>query len=236
MQPGGLLVDYGGTLVEEVAFDTRAGNEWLLSRASFRPSHVSLDEIVRRADRVSSEVSSRRDRFQVEVTWASLTRLIHDYFGIRFDDPLTELELGFWEASVTTRPMPGAREALDEFRRSGVPVAVVSNSGFGPAVIRHELAKHGLADPLAFVMVSAEYGVRKPNPLLFETAAARLGVTPSEVWFVGDRLDTDVAGAKASGMSAVWLRAADARDEWRHHADLVASSWQEIVSRLLSTP
>jgi putative hydrolase of the HAD superfamily len=54
-------------------------------------------------------------------------------------------------------------------------------------------------------MVSADYSVRKPNPLLFETAAAKLGVAPENIWFVGDQLDLDIEGAKSAGMKAVWL-------------------------------
>jgi len=72
-------------------------------------------------------------------------------------------------------------------------------------VIRYELEKYGLAEHLAFVMVSAEYAVRKPNTLLFETAAARLGIKPENIWFIGDRLDTDVAGARAAGMTPIWF-------------------------------
>ena len=82
-------------------------------------------------------------------------------------------------------------------------MAVVSNSSFGEPVIRYELEKHGLTEHLAFVLVSSDYSVRKPNGLLFDTAAARLGVSPQHIWFVGDRLDTDVTGAKA----AAWMTA-----------------------------
>ena len=42
MRPNGLLVDYGGTLVEEVGVDVRAGNEWLLARADERRTDVPL--------------------------------------------------------------------------------------------------------------------------------------------------------------------------------------------------
>jgi|SRR6266508_417624 len=114
-QPKGLLLDYGGTLVEEVDFDSRAGNKLLLARAVYRPEHLSLEEVLDRANKVSAEVAARRDQFQLETPWPTLTRLIHDFFGTRFADPMPELEMAFWKASVTTRPMPGAREALEEF-------------------------------------------------------------------------------------------------------------------------
>jgi len=229
-RPRGLLFDYGGTLVEEVGFDTRAGNEMLLTRAANPSGELDLNWIIERADRVSREVADRRDHFQIEVPWASLTRLIHDFAGTRFDVPLSDLELVFWNAAAKTRPMPGARDALESVHRSGIPMGVVSNSAFGKNVIRHELSKHGLADFLDVIVVSAEYGVRKPNPLLFETAAALLGVPCGATWFVGDRLDTDVAGARAAGMTAVWY--ASQNHPGGTNADLVVSSWPGLVALL----
>jgi HAD superfamily hydrolase (TIGR01509 family) len=231
-RPRGLLIDYGGTLVEEVAFDARAGHAWLFAHAEVRPG-VTLDVVMARATRVSAELSERRHELGVEAPWPSITRLVYDYFGIRFVLPAPELEVGFWDASMTTRPIPGARDALDAFHVDGVAMAVVSNAMFGPAVIRHEIAKYGLADHLAFVTVSAEYVVRKPNALLFEVAAARLGLSPSEIWFVGDRVDTDVRGAQAAGMTAAWLRPPTAAGS--AEPDIVVSGWAELRRRFEET-
>jgi len=234
MGPQGLLFDYGGTLVEEVSVDLQAGNEWLLSRASFRPTSVSLEQVLERASRVTTEVAGRRDDAHLETAWPALTRLIHDFFGIRFDAPMAELEMGFWTASVQTRAMPGARQALEQCHRLSLPSAVVSNTSFSEPVIRYELSKHGLADYLAFVIVSADYSVRKPNVLLFETAAARLGIQPRDIWFVGDRLDTDVAGAKAAGMTAVWFNANKLQDP-SPDADLTVTDWDDFMRHLLES-
>ena len=228
-RPKGLLIDYGGTLVEEGRFDLRAGNEWLLAQATNLRADVTVDVVMARAKRVLAEVSERRDEFGVEAPWTSLTRLIHDYLGTRFHLSMAELERGFWDASMATRPIPGAREALDAFHAAGVLMAVVSNATFSADVIRRDLDTHGLAAHLAFVMVSADYVVRKPNPMLFDTAAARLGLAPSDIWFVGDRLDTDVAGAQAAGIPAVWLRPPNAV-----HSDapeIAVSSWAELQKR-----
>ena len=172
--PGGFLFDYGGTLVEEMGFDVQAGNQWLLSRASYCPPNIGIEDVLMRAGRITSELGDRRDETQLETPWPALTKLIHDFLGVRFDLPISELEIGFWKASARTKPMPGVRLALERFREWGIPLGVVSNTSFSEPVIRYELGKHGLAEYLDVVVVSAEYAVRKPNPLLFETAAARL--------------------------------------------------------------
>jgi putative hydrolase of the HAD superfamily len=124
--------------------------------------------------------------------------------------------------------MPGARKALEEFHRMRVPTAVVSNTSFGERVIRYELDKHGLSEHLAFVMVSSDYAVRKPNVLLFETAAARLGVQPEDIWFMGDRLDTDIAGARAAGMAAVWFNPHQEQGA-SQAVDLTVDHWDALV-------
>ena len=111
---------------------------------------------------------------------------------------MPELELGFWKASVRAREMPGARDALDLFHRLGLPMAVVSNTSFGERVIRYELEQHRLTEHLV------RHGVVGVFDAKTERAAVRDGGGAIEreaedIWFVGDRLDTDVAGAKAAG-------------------------------------
>ena len=64
-QPKGLLFDYGGTLVEEVDFNPRAGNELLLSRAVYQPEHVSLRQMLERSIKVSPKLQHAGNSF----TW-----------------------------------------------------------------------------------------------------------------------------------------------------------------------
>jgi putative hydrolase of the HAD superfamily len=55
------------------------------------------------------------------------------------------------------------------------------------------------------VVVSAEFGIGKPEPEIFEYTLAELGVSAAEATMVGDSLTRDVAGAVQAGMSGVWL-------------------------------
>src|SRR5262245_57019718 len=108
MTLNGLLFDYGGTLVDETSVDPRAGHEWLLTRASPVPGQLTPDDVLDRAARVGKEVAERRDEVMLETAWPTLTRLVYEVFGIRFADPMPDLELGFWKASVRTTAMAGA--------------------------------------------------------------------------------------------------------------------------------
>ena len=55
-----------------------------------------------------------------------------------------------------------------------------------------------------FVIASSDYGVRKPDPLIFRAALSKAGLSPEEVWFCGDQIDADVFGAQAAGIFPVW--------------------------------
>ena len=46
----------------------------------------------------------------------------------------------------------------------------------------------------------------KPEGRIFEIALDRAGCLPEEAVMIGDRLDNDIAPAKAVGMKTVWVR------------------------------
>lgn len=52
---------------------------------------------------------------------------------------------------------------------------------------------------------SAELGVLKPHPAIFEAALTQLGVPAARAVMVGDSLVHDVEGARQAGMHGVWL-------------------------------
>src|SRR5687768_702008 len=91
-------------------------------------------------------------------------------------------------------------ETLEELRRRGYRLAVISNAD-GRAESVLEAA--GLLPHLEFVIDSALVGVEKPDPRIFHMACERLGVAPEDAVYVGDIYEIDVAGARAAGMRAI---------------------------------
>ncbi|MDP8921428.1 MAG: HAD-IA family hydrolase, partial [Chloroflexota bacterium] len=47
--------------------------------------------------------------------------------------------------------------------------------------------------------------IGKPEPTMFLMGAERLGLAPAEVAMLGDRLDTDIVGAKRAGLAALMV-------------------------------
>lgn len=98
-----------------------------------------------------------------------------------------------------------------------------------PHAILFELARHGLADQLRFVLSSADIGVRKPALTIFREAVDRLGVAAHQTWFVGDTIDEDIAGAFAAGLQPI-LSSDDATLESPAPTVPAVRTWAEFMS------
>jgi putative hydrolase of the HAD superfamily len=80
------------------------------------------------------------------------------------------------------------------------------------------------------VLISGVEGVRKPDREIFARALQRIGVEAEEAVFVGDNPESDVAGARGAGMSAVWMEAT--HYERPSEVDGVISNPLELLSWL----
>lgn len=76
--------------------------------------------------------------------------------------------------------------------------------------------------------------IGKPAPIMFHMALRVLNANPATTLVVGDRLDTDIAGAQAAGLSSVLvLTGVTTVDELPHHRvrpDLVCRDLHDFLS------
>jgi putative hydrolase of the HAD superfamily len=93
-------------------------------------------------------------------------------------------------------PVPAMFELVDAVRARGLPTGLLSNS-WGNDYPLDLLGPH--FDDL---VISAEVGLRKPDPQIYRLAAERLGVAPEACLFVDD-LKANIAAAEAVGMTGV---------------------------------
>lgn len=100
-------------------------------------------------------------------------------------------------------PAPDASHVLGTLRARGFSLALITN-GEGHQQ-RRKLARMGLADGFDWILVSGEVGVAKPDPRIFEALLRLSHCQPSEVLFIGDRLDKDVLPARALGLAALQI-------------------------------
>jgi HAD superfamily hydrolase (TIGR01549 family) len=85
----------------------------------------------------------------------------------------------------------------------GLKLGIVANQ---PQAARERLARAGISDLFAYQGLSGFTGFSKPAARAFQAAAEALGMTPPDCVMVGDRIDNDIAPAKALGMATIQLR------------------------------
>ncbi len=96
-----------------------------------------------------------------------------------------------------------ARPVLQTLHRSK-KLALISNFDHPPHV-HSVLNKFGLTDFFDSVVISAEVGIKKPDPRIFDAALAQTGMKPEEVVYVGDTAD-DTEAARAAGIVPILIQ------------------------------
>jgi putative hydrolase of the HAD superfamily len=92
------------------------------------------------------------------------------------------------------------RPTLGALRAKGYRLVVVSNAN---GTLHSAFERLGLSRFFDVIVDSAEEGVEKPDPRLFELALRRAGATADRALHVGDMYHVDVVGARAAGLSAL---------------------------------
>ncbi|MBO0684723.1 MAG: HAD family hydrolase [Candidatus Dormibacteraeota bacterium] len=114
---------------------------------------------------------------------------------------ILDLEQQCWDRSVQLAA--GALDTLAALRSRGLRLAIASNAPFPPAMLHRQLRVNGLEERVDAAVFSSEVGWRKPAPELYQAALDRLGVTASEVLYVGDKQLEDYEGPRRLGMRAL---------------------------------
>lgn len=185
----GLLVDFGGVLTPSVAVSWRA-----FERAESLPKGTVFDYLARAyEDGADTGVIARYERGEIErETFETL--MVADLAEHGHEVNPDRLVLRLF-AGMT--PQGGMWQVVDQARAAGVATGLLSNSWGLDAYPQDRLAAS-----FDVVVISAEVGVRKPDPRIFHIAAERLGLPPEACAFVDD-LDRNVAVADELGMFGV---------------------------------
>jgi putative hydrolase of the HAD superfamily len=109
----------------------------------------------------------------------------------------------FWKPHTLTDVQ--VRPLWEGLRERGVRVGILSNTIWSRDYHRGVFERDGVLDLIDADVYSSEMAWTKPHPQAFRTAAAALGVEPSEAVYVGDRPFEDVQGSQVAGMRAIWV-------------------------------
>jgi len=128
---------------------------------------------------------------------------------------------------------PAARiEAMKKIAKH-LRVGMISN--FDDSETGH-LIMHdtGIRDLFDAVIISADAGLRKPNPLIFKQILDLMRLEPTDMLFVGDTPHDDVLGSKNVGMHSAWIRTRNHRElpEGIPAPDIIIADLAELPERL----
>jgi len=241
MQPvRAILFDFGHTLVDfqRTQEALHAAYEQIRARIE-AVAYMEVPELLDLVERVAGGVDrlvaeSYEQRRMEEVAQAEMFRQALSGIGFDLPDDVIEhivaLDHSAYSNSITVEPEVLA--TLEELRRAGYRMGLVSNISLRPDLMRADLERMGLAQYLDATVFSSEVGVRKPDPRIFQEALDRLRVEPPETVFVGDRLYDDVSGAQAVGMRSVLTRQFRQEDDPEYAPDAMIEHLSELPKAL----
>ena len=141
-----------------------------------------------------------------EEVWVLFTQRIIEGMGGEGDTYACAVEMTkAWERAEHFELFDDALPVLDELRRRGLKLGLLSNTGRDLDVF---VAHHGIR--VDAILTSRVHGKTKPHKTIFRAMLERLGVRPERAVMIGDDPEDDVAGARAVGMHA-WLVDRDGR-------------------------
>ncbi|KUH34675.1 haloacid dehalogenase [Thermococcus celericrescens] len=181
-----------------------------------------------------------------DTAYQELLELISEYgsnFSRHFDYLLRRLDLPSnpkWVAAgviayhntkfAYLRTVKGVRRVLLDLQRAGYRLGIITDGD--PIKQWEKILRLELDAYFDEVFISDYLGVKKPHRKIFEKALRKMKVEPREAVMVGDRLYSDIYGAKQVGMKTVWFRYgkyADRELEYLEYADSTVNSLDEIL-------
>lgn len=125
------------------------------------------------------------------------------------------------------RPIKGMIDLVRLIRKSGLKVAIVSNS---EGALKSLVQSMGWLDDFEVIADSGLLGFEKPDRRIFLWAAAQLGVETNQTIHIGDSWVADVEGAVGVGAGAIWYPAGQKENPFRRVE--FASTVDEIQRKL----
>lgn len=199
-----VVFDRGGTLVRE-----RPGEQVLHEILNPLGFHISPQDLARAEeasrDRWKGQYGSlpRGQRWNLDIRRDCLKAALESLkLPGDQDDLLIRLDT-FWDSIRILGTYAGVRPCLSALAGSRIPMGVLAQTLRSSIEVRAELERLGVGRYFKAVLSVEDTPWDKPDPRTFQAIAERMGVSPSEVLFVGDDPEKDVEGARKAGMTPV---------------------------------
>jgi HAD superfamily hydrolase (TIGR01549 family) len=229
---GNTLIYFNGLLPQVLAEEDR------VVAAAIRQAGYAIDEA-----RFSAEFGQRmasyygeRDTEFIEYTSAYVLRetLQEQGFGHISEGDLRQvLEEKYAISERHWHLEEDTYQSLDRLLEQGYRLAMISNAG-DAANVHRLLERWNLKAYFEHILISAEVGLRKPHPHIFEMGLALMNTTASRAVMVGDTLGADILGARNACMASVWISRRVQTPGNRDHLDTIQAD--AVIKTLAELP
>jgi len=120
--------------------------------------------------------------------------------------------------------MPAVLQAI---KQMGLKIGLISNVN-SRGQVPTNLKEYGIIDYFHPIVLSSEYGHRKPDPAIFYHAARLMNVPTSQCVYVGDRVVRDIDGARRAGFGL----AIQIRHDFEHGEDDTGSTPDAVITSM----
>ena len=196
---GGTIETYGWT--PELRIKATPGIRKLLSDAGihFDLTDKQLYEIISAGlDAYHQKSLQTMEELPSQRVW--MEYILADYpfdpekFAGLAEELMLYIETRYYERAI--RPeIPAVLEAL---QKMGLKIGLISNVN-SRGQVPTNLKAYGIIHYFNPIVLSSEYGRRKPDPAIFHYAARLANVPTSECVYIGDRIVRDIDGAQHAG-------------------------------------
>ncbi len=205
----GVIFDLGSTLIEfrgDWGDIFRSMSDDLIGFLRGHGFTLDFEKFNQRYQEIVDQFYTRGQQDWIEYTAEYTLRSTLAEFGYPevSDDVLKAgLAAAYAQGELQWQPFADAYQALDRLKARGFRIGLISNARDASNVER--LIDNARLRPwLDPIVISANVGVRKPNPRIFRIVLEAWQLPPEQVVMVGDMLGADVLGAHNVGMRAVW--------------------------------
>lgn len=181
-----VVVDFGGVLMRT---ENRKPRSQLAARLG-----MTYDELSALIFDSPSAIQAMKGEISAEEHWKEVQKIL----ALK-DSDFEEARLEFWAGDILDEDLVNFLRAL----RSKYKTALLSNAWDDLRQMIEEVWQIG--DAFDRLIISAEVGVAKPEPGIYQMMAKELQVEPPQTVFVDD-FPRNVDGARAAGMQAIRFR------------------------------
>ncbi len=203
-----LIFDYFETIVHNKSMDFNRGLKVLWEK--YYKDKCSFEEISTYGEELFKHLIKLHEEGKEYAFVKEELPQYADKYGGDVIQMTSEEEADFLMTCNEMENMLAIPEALQEFDKLGIPMYVLSNSGFSAEALSIALERLGIRKYFNKIWSSADYGRIKPSRDFFEMAIENvLTIHPDEkrehIVFIGDTYSTDVVGANRAGLHVIWI-------------------------------